>query len=285
MTEVIRVLIVEDSVNDTFLVVRELQLGGYQVVFERVETASLMREALDRERWDLIISDYVLPQFTGAAALATYQQWGLDIPFIIVSGMIGEEIAVDMLKAGAHYYVMKGNLDRLVPAVQQELKAAKERQNRRQIEQRSAFLASLVSSCDDAITGETLEGKIVSWNTGAERLYGYTATEMLGQSVSRLIPHYRPEELTDILARIGRGERIERFETVRLRKDGSPVEVALTISPIKDGAGRVVGASAVGRDITHWRQQENERLALIQDLTAALARANNETEQPQPRPS
>ena len=271
----LRVLIVEDSVNDTFFIVRELQRGGCHVEFERVDTAAAMQTALDEQTWDLIISDFLMPQFGGAAALAIYKRSGLDIPFIFVSGGMGEDIAVEMLKAGAHNYVTKEHLFRLAPAVAQELRSAQDRRIRRQTEAMAAYLASLVESCDDAIIGKTLEGTIVSWNLGAERLYGYTAAEMVGRSISLLMPSYRPQELAGFVEKLKRGERVEDHETVRRRKDGTAVEVSLTISPIKDGGNRVIGASVVARDITQRKQEEGERLALIQDLTAALARANN----------
>src|SRR5207253_4300687 len=161
---------------------------GLNPDLQRVETLGSMREALGAQSWDLIISDYSLPQCGGPAALALYRQKGLDIPFISVSGVIGEETAVEMMKAGAHDYVMKGNLARLAPAVRRELQAAHERRARKEAESGMAHLASIVQSCDDAIIGKTLEGRIVSWNPGAERLYGYTADEMIGQSIAVLSP-------------------------------------------------------------------------------------------------
>jgi PAS domain S-box-containing protein len=275
MSEALRVLIVEDSVDDTFFIVRELQRGGFQVKFERVETAADMQAALETQQWDLVISDYSMPQFGGVAALAIFQQSGLDIPFIVVSGAMGEAIAVEMLKAGAHYYVTKDWLSRLAEAVKQELSAAHERRIKRQTESATAYLASLVESSDDAIVGQTLDGTIVSWNAGAERLYQYHIDEMLGRCISLLTPENRPQELPELMERIGKGEHVEGFETLRLRKDGTPVEVWLTLSPIKDAAGRVIGASSIARDITQRKREESERLMLIQDLTAALARANS----------
>ena len=275
MSEPLRVLIVEDSVNDTFFIVRELQRGGFQVKFERVETAADMQAALETQPWDLVISDYSMPRFGGVAALAIFQQAGLDIPFIVVSGAMGEAIAVEMLKAGAHYYVTKDWLSRLADAVKHELRAAHERRIKRQTENATAYLASLVESSDDAIIGQTLDGTIVSWNMGAERLYQYHIDEVLGRSISLLTPENRPQELPELMERIGKGEHVEGFETLRLRKDGTPVEVWLTLSPIKDAAGRVIGASSIARDITQRKREEGERLTLIQDLTAALARANN----------
>lgn len=270
MSNPLRVLIVEDSIEDTFFIVRELQRGGFNVSFERVETYQTMQKALTTQTWDVIISDYALPQFGGPAALALYQECGLDIPFVIVSGAIGEDRAVEMVKAGAHDYVMKDNLSRLVPSVQNELRASQERQIRRQTEAATAYLASIVQSCEDAIVGKTLDGTIVSWNAGAEKLYGYSAIEMIGRSVSVLFPRYRPNEFDEIMAKVRNGEQVNQLETVRTRKNGQPVEVSLTISPIRDVEGKVIGASTVARDITQRKLEEGERLALIQELTAAL---------------
>jgi signal transduction histidine kinase/FixJ family two-component response regulator len=131
MKKPLRVLIVEDSEDDVLLLLREIRKGGYDAVFERVETAESMKEALGKGKWDIIISDYMLPKFSGLAALSVLKETGLDLPFIIVSGKIGEDIAVDAMKSGAHDYVMKGNLKRLVPAVERELREAEIRRERK----------------------------------------------------------------------------------------------------------------------------------------------------------
>jgi len=267
----LRVLVIEDSLEDTILMTHELRRGGLELRFERVETRASLRAAFEARTWDLIICDSSLPQLPGEVALAIYRQQGLDIPFIVVSGTIGEEAVAEMLKAGAHDYVLKQHFTRLVPVVKSALAAAQQERIRRRHEATVAFLASIVESCDDAIVGKTLEGTVVSWNAGAERLYGYTAAEIIGRPISGLIPVYRPNELPEIIERIKAGERVEDFETVRIRKDGSAVEVLLCISPIKDAEGRIVGASAIARDISRQKRDENERLGLIQELTAALA--------------
>jgi two-component system, cell cycle sensor histidine kinase and response regulator CckA len=274
MSEPLRVLILEDCGADTLLIAAALEHGGLDPVFERVETTAALQTALDLHNWDVVICDCSLSQLTGPAALAVCRQKGLDVPFIAVSGTVGEEAVAEMLKAGAHDYVMKSNLGRLGPAVKRELRAAQERRARRQAEAIAAYLASIVQSCDDAIIGKTLDGTVVSWNQGAEHLYGYSAEEMIGHSISVLVPPYRPEELSEIMETIKQGKAVDGLETVRLRKDRTPVEVSLTISPIKDASGRVVGASSVARDITRRKQEENERLGLIKDLTAALAHAH-----------
>jgi DNA-binding NtrC family response regulator len=115
------VLIVEDTEDDALLVLRELERAGYEVSHERVETPSAMATALERE-WDIVISDYSLPQFSGLAALALVQAHQPDLPFIITSGTIGEEMAAEALRAGAHDFFVKGRLARLVPAVEREVR-------------------------------------------------------------------------------------------------------------------------------------------------------------------
>jgi PAS domain S-box-containing protein len=119
-----------------------------------------------------------------------------------------------------------------------------------------AYLAAIVESSDDAIIGHTLDGRIASWNRGAERLYGYTAREVVGQPLALLVPPDHPDEVPAILGRVRKGEYIEHFETVRLRKDGSPVAVSLTVSPVRNAAGQIIGASKIARDITDRKRAE-----------------------------
>jgi two-component system sensor histidine kinase UhpB len=120
------------------------------------------------------------------------------------------------------------------------------------------LLVSIVDSSDDAIVSKTLDGVITSWNAGAERLFGYTAKEAVGQPITIIIPLDRRDEETRILARLRQGERIEHFDTVRVRKDGTKVEISLTISPVRDAAGKIIGASKIARDITGRKRIERE---------------------------
>ena len=273
-----RVLLVLDSEDDALLIIHELQRGGLRVTFERVKTLTDVQAALQKRCWDFILCDFVLPGFDGQAVLALYLQMGLEMPFVIVSGKMGEEHAVEMLKAGAHGYLLKRDLARLVPMVNRELRAAQERRIRKQMEATQAFLASIVESCDDAIVGTTIDGTVLSWNAGAERLYGYTGSEMIGRSVVVLIPSYRFGELREMAEKLSRGESVRHFETVRIRKDGSTVDVSVSVSPIRDGGGRIIGASSVAHDNTLRKQDENDRLVLLQDLTAALVDKNAQQE-------
>jgi PAS domain S-box-containing protein len=121
-----------------------------------------------------------------------------------------------------------------------------------------ALLAAIVASSEDAIVSKTLEGIVTSWNAAAEQLFGYSAAEMIGQSIIRIIPEHLQYEEVDILAKLRRGGRIERYETTRVRKDGELVEISLTISPIRDSSGRIIGAAKVAHDITARRRAERE---------------------------
>jgi FixJ family two-component response regulator len=127
----LNILMIEDSEDDAMLTILEMQRGGYDPVVRRVETAKEMTGAVQNGKWDVVISDYVMPRFSGLEALQMLQKSGLDLPFIIVSGKIGEDVAVDAMKAGAHDYILKDNLARLVPAIDRELREAEVRYQRR----------------------------------------------------------------------------------------------------------------------------------------------------------
>ncbi|MEW6331778.1 MAG: EAL domain-containing protein [Pseudomonadota bacterium] len=135
MPRPLRTLIVEDSEDDALLLARELRTGGYEPMFERVDTRDAMRVRLNQQDWDIVFADFTMPRFNAFEALQLLHEAGLDLPFIIVSGTIGEDRAVQAMKAGAHDYILKGNMKRLVPAVDRELREARNRQERRQAEQ------------------------------------------------------------------------------------------------------------------------------------------------------
>ncbi len=132
------------------------------------------------------------------------------------------------------------------------------------------YLAAIVETSEDAIIGTTFGGTIETWNAGAQRLYGYTEAEMKGRSVAVLLPSGQPEELTEIYAQLKRGEWIARYESERVTKKGEKISVSLTLSPIKDASGQVMGVSSIERDITVVKREEEERLKLIEELTEAL---------------
>lgn len=258
MNKPVRVLIVEDSEDDIQLMTRVLRRGGYEPSVDRVDTASTMEAALDRQEWDLIIADHSMPHFSGVAALELVKRRRLDVPFLVVSGTISEETAVETLKAGARDYILKGNLGRLSPAVDRELADAQIRRERRRAEEARARLAAIVESSEDAIVSRTLDGTVSSWNASAERLFGYRAEEILGQSINHIIPAPYQNEEQRILERLCQGERIEHFETLRRRRDGRPIDVSMTVSPIRDANGSLLGVATIIRDMTERHQAQAE---------------------------
>lgn len=151
--------------------------------------------------------------------------------------------------------------------------AERELDERRKAEENAQRLAAIVESSDDAIIGKTLDGIITSWNLGAERLYGYTAEEMIGKPLSVLEPEQKAEDITDILDRVRNGESISHYQTVRKKRDGTIVDISLTVSPIRDKDGRITGASSIARDITRAKlmeevvRQANKKLNLLNSIT------------------
>ena len=145
-------------------------------------------------------------------------------------------------------------------------KTARDISDRRRAEEHAQRLAAIVESSDDAIVSKDLNGIITSWNGGAERLFGYTAEEVIGKPITILIPPDRQAEEIEILGRIRRGERVDHFDTVRRRKDGSLVEISLTVSPIKTADGRIIGASKTARDITERKRAQDQQRLLLREM-------------------
>jgi PAS domain S-box-containing protein len=255
----INLLILDESADDAKPVLAALKRKGQLPFHLLVNTKDAFLAALRSQPWDAVIADYVLPNFSGREALHLIRKLGLDTPFIMLSGIYGEEEAVRMLKAGANDYLMKSNLARLAPALDREILAARDRHRRQRAEDAMQFLAALVESSSEAIYGKNLDGLIVSWNPGAERLFGYSPGEIIGRPSAVLFPPQRQEETLEILAAIRRGDVIGERVTERLHKTGRPIPVAVTISPVKNQAGRIIGASSIARDISRERQIETER--------------------------
>lgn len=383
-----KVLIVEDVPLDAEMMMYELQQAGLCSDSRRVSDRAALVDALRDFAPDVILSDFSLPNFDGLAALAIRQQLCPDTPFIIVSGSLGEERAVQILKAGATDYVLKHDLTRLAAAVERALAesdAARDRKriareldserrllstvlasstalvglfdpqgrvvrinpaaaaacgipetlavgqryadlfaapdradashaafariierrggaaaslppwrelnrlgrvilwsaslldepgsagetivlagidvtDQQQQEETKARLAAIVDSSDDAIMSKTLDGVITSWNHGAERTYGYSATEAVGMSAQLLSPPGHESHELQILDRVRRGESVNHFETTRRCKGGQDISVSLTISAMRDASGHVVGASEISRDISQQKRLEELRL-------------------------
>ena len=145
----------------------------------------------------------------------------------------------------------------------------------KQAEEELFTLAAIIESSDDAIFSKTLDGIVLSWNTGAERLYGYSALEMIGQSIHTLVPPERRPEWDAIMQRLAEGQRIEHFETVRSRKDGGRIEVSITVSPVRDASGKLIGASTIARDITERKQMQEQLRASEKRFRALIEKSSD----------
>lgn len=257
-------LVVEDSEDDARLLVRELKKGGYELSHERVETADGLREALAHGRWDVVLCDFAFPRFSGEAALRIVKESGQDIPFIYVSGKIGEDVAVEAMKAGAHDYIMKNNLARLVPAVQRELREAGERRHRRQAEESMhvseyKYRHLFESMSDAAFLIEKKTGKIIDTNAQAEALLGKPRARIVGMSQQQL---WEPADA---------GHKIETSsscEAAVRREDACIVPVHVSASSI-ELYGRECLLALV-RDETERQRVEQDRQHLTRERLLIL---------------
>ena len=247
----LRVLVVEDSEFDAQMMISLLRKGGYDVTSERVETPQAVQAALKQRTWDVVLSDYNLPDWNAPAALQLIKESGLDLPFIIVSGGIGEDIAVAAMKSGAHDYLMKGNLHRLLPAVERELREAANRAGQR--EAKKALLESehryrmLWETAPDAVVLMDCEGLIHFANPAVRQVFGYTPDEVIGKPMSLLNPSVNPR--TALIPR-------RATETTALRKDGVEIPIEVSFSELSlNGERRFVGFI---RDITVRKRAERE---------------------------
>jgi diguanylate cyclase (GGDEF)-like protein/PAS domain S-box-containing protein len=253
-------LIVEDSASDAALMVRYLNRAGFEVTHERVETALQMRAVLDAQPWDVILCDFSLPGFDAPAALATLQQSGLDIPFIIVSGSIGDETAIELMRTGAHDYLMKDNLARLAPAVQRELDSAGQRRARRVAEQRLLLAARVFESADEAIVLTDADANIVAANPAFQQITGYGEAEVLGQNPRMLKSDRQDEAFFEKMWHSLKNYGHWSGEIWNRRKDGKAIPGWLTLSAVKDGLGVATHYTGLFSDrssITEARSQLN----------------------------
>jgi PAS domain S-box-containing protein len=255
----LKLLLVEDSETDAALVVRSLSKAGYEIQHERVDTAAAMQTALDTQAWDLVISDYSMPQFSAEAALALMQATGRDIPFIVVSGTMGEDTAVRMLKAGAHDYLMKDRLSRLAPAVERELKEAKNRQERRLAEQalqESERRFSTVFHASPVSIGITRleDGQVIDANAAWEKMTGYSRAETAGRSPVELNLWVDPGDHQRLVEQLRQQGTVQNFEFQARHKSGAVY--ALLMSAEKIEIAGVPCILTMAQDITERKRSE-----------------------------
>ncbi len=254
MTEVLRVLIVEDSETDAKLVVRELRRANRPLEFERVEDAPSMRDALVRGPWHVVISDWSMPTFSGLAALAIVKELGLDIPFVIVSGTVGEETAVEAMRAGAHDYVLKDRLTRLLPAIERELREIEARGRANiALRQSEGRFRRLFDSGIVGIAVADLHGNLREANDAFLKIIGYSREEFESGPVGwRDLTAPEFDQLEDAaLSQLRTRGVAHAWEKAYVRRDGTHVPVLVGVAMLDDPQ-----CIAVAADLSERKRSE-----------------------------
>jgi PAS domain S-box-containing protein len=292
-----RILIVDDDAVTLqgLATMVETRMPMEQVTVETCQSAEVALERIGAADYDAIVSDIKMPGMDGFTLMEKVLELRPTTPTLLITGHADRDLGVRALNAGAYAFIQKPidrdffvawlkraiqlrhlnriveqqslNLEGLVEERTAELglknkELQKTLDELRQAEQAKAYLAAIVASSDDAIVSKDLQGVITSWNRAAERIFGYQAEEVIGRPVSLIIPLDRLDEEPLILERIRRGERIDQYETVRRCKDGSTIDISLSVSPIIDATGRIIGASKIARDITERKKAE----AVIEEI-------------------
>ncbi|MDR3554039.1 MAG: PAS domain S-box protein [Syntrophobacteraceae bacterium] len=302
----LKVLLIEDD-EDDYIIFRDMlsQIGSAKFLLQWANTYDSGLREICRANHDVYLLDYRLDKGDGLELLREATARGGEIPIILLTGHEGYDVDIQAMSAGASDYLVKGHitpntlerairysvaqkraelelrkyrnhLEQLVQERTRELETANDQLRieidvRRMAERAIRQLAAIVQGSDDAIISLTLEGIVTSWNKAAEIIYGYAASEAIGQRISINVPPEYFEEMLELLARIGRGERIFHHETIRKKKNGEYLNVSLTISPLRDDDGTIIGVSTIARDITERERVRKEKEKLIRELQDALA--------------
>src|SRR5215204_936106 len=266
----LRVLVVEDYEDDALLLLRELRRGGYDTVHERVDTAGAMEAALDGQEWDLVIADHSMPAFSSSAALELLRNKGFaDLPFIIVSGQIGEQVAVGAMKAGAQDYLMKDNLARLNTAIERELREAEDRRERRRAEEELQVSETrfrlMIEQSPLSTQIFSPDGRTLRVNRAWEELWGVTLDQIPGYNVLQ-DPQLVTKGIMPYIQKAFAGEATA-VPPVRYEPDATIPNVSVVahrwvqayIYPVKDAEGEIQEVVLVHEDITERREAEEER--------------------------
>lgn len=280
MDSCLRVLIVEDSEDDMLLVLRELRRGGYTLDYMRVDTAVAMQISLQQQEWDIVIADYTLPTFSAPEALNLLQSQKRDLPFIIVSGTIGEETAVAAMKAGAHDYLTKNNLARLIPAVERELREAQQRQQRHKAEQALRESEERFRQLAENITesvfwmSDPQAGQILYVSPAYERIWGRSCKRLyadFGEWVEAIHPQDRQRIQATFFEQALTGHYDQEYRIIR--SDGSLRWIRDRGFPINNDSGQPYRTVGIAEDITN-RKLAEQALRQSQHQYQMLAEAS-----------
>jgi PAS domain S-box-containing protein len=257
----LRVLMVEDSEDDALLTIRVLKKGGYNPVYERVETAAAMKKALKDKQWDIILCNHQMPKFSGPSAIALLKESNIGIPLIIVTGNDGEETAVECMRLGAQDYIMKGNLSRLCPAIARELEDTKVRNKQKLAEdalhQSKEKYRTILEEIQEGYFEVDLSGNFTFFNNSLFRYFGYSKEELMGMNYRQYTDKEHSKELFQAYNKVyNTGEPTEGFDWQIIRKDGTKRYVEASISLRKDSSGKSIGFRGIARDVTEHKKVE-----------------------------
>lgn len=289
MKGTLRVLLVEDSEDDAILIKRELGKGGFLPVIRRVDDEEAMKQELSKGNLDIVISDYVLPRFGGLEALRVFREAHTDVPFILISGKIGEDSAVEAMREGASDYIMKGNLARLNSAIRRELEEAQVRRERekgkvelekfhKELEERTSqleesnkkllaeievrkkaqdeateareYLKGVIDSASEVIVSFDRLFKVTTWNRAAQQLTDYGEKETMNRSIGKLAVFSDPGEMIDIVKSIYPQKKSRDEEFTLVTKSNAKKVIRASGSVIQGRNGENLGVMLVGKDIT-----------------------------------
>jgi len=265
----LRILHVEDSERDVALLQRHLKRTGYELIADRVDTAAAMITALETCEWDLVLCNYAMPNFNALDALAVVKKLNCDIPFIVISGTIGESLAVEAMRAGANDYLLKDNLARLAPAIERELSESENRRARVRAEEQLRIKNAAVEGAANAILITDADGKIVWVNEAFTANSGYSKDEVLGRNTRMLKSGKQDDAFYKEMWETILAGKVWRNTLINRRKDGTLNHEDMTITPIRDAAGSITQFVAIKQDITKLEQalsavqEKNEELAAM----------------------
>jgi PAS domain S-box-containing protein len=263
----LRILIAEDRPDDAELILMHLRREGYEPQFQVVDTPGTFRAALLQKNWDFVLSDYEMGSWNAPVALSILKECELDLPFVIVSGTIGEETAVESMRAGAHDFLVKGKLTRLAAIIEREVREASNRRERREEERiaraASDYHAMLLGNLNDAVIATDGHLNVTAWNRGAERVYGWRREEAVGRTMKELLPTEAADglSLADIVQRT-QGEGRLQQELLQRTRAGSHIHVESTSVALRNEDDKLLGYVFVNRDVSpRVRAEEENRQA------------------------
>ncbi|MGD1861225.1 MAG: response regulator [Leptolyngbyaceae cyanobacterium] len=272
LTSALQIIFLEDDPVDCELIEATLKNGGIEGEFIRINNRREFLESLNQRQPDLILADYVLPRFDGLEALEITKNICPQVPFILVSGVLGEEQAIEAMKQGAADYVLKQRLERLLPATQRAIRESRERQERQRVEialkQTDDLLRAIVDESPVGIITLGRDRRVMTWNTAAEKLYGWSADAVVDLSLPT-IPKSQQAACDFYFNQVWQGRTVSNQECQHLRQDGTLIDVGLSMAPLHDANDTIYGAVMVVRNITERKRTEAQRLNLLEQEVIA----------------